>query len=87
MDRLNEISSNQIPVSGEYLLHNLLDAASESFHGFDDTEIRSALKHELGDKGGVAVMDYLGIKCGYFPYFLTFHLRVLFLFQVLRKGT
>ena len=38
MTRLYEISNHQIPVSGE----SLLDTDSESFHGFTDTEIRSA---------------------------------------------
>ena len=48
MTRLNEISSNQITVSGESLLPNLLDTDSESFHGFTDTEIWSALRSLRG---------------------------------------
>ena len=59
MARLNEISNNQIPVSGEYLLPNLLDSFvhsdsdSESFHGFTDREIRSA----VGSLRGRAVLE------------------------------
>ena len=54
MTRLNEISNHQIPVSGESLLPNLLDSFvhsdsdSESFHGFTDSEIRSALRSLRG---------------------------------------
>ena len=48
MTRLNEISSNQITVSGESLLPNLLDTDSESFQGFTDTEIRSPLRSLRG---------------------------------------
>ena len=44
MARWNEIRSNQIPVSGE----SLLDTDSESFHGFTDTEIQSALRSLRG---------------------------------------
>ena len=44
MARWNEIRSNQIPVSGE----SLLDTDSESFHGFTDTEIWSALRSLRG---------------------------------------
>ena len=59
MARLNEISNNQIPVSGESLLTNLLDSFvhsdsdSESFHGFTDREIRSA----VGSLRGRAVLE------------------------------
>ena len=54
MTRLYEISNHQIPVSGESLLTNLLDSFvhsdsdSESFHGFTDSEIRSALRSLRG---------------------------------------
>ena len=54
MDRLNEISNDQIPVSGESLLPNLLDSFNhsdselESFHGFTDSEIESALRSLRG---------------------------------------
>ena len=54
MARLNEISNNQIPVSGESLLPNLLDSFVhsdsdlESFHGFTDSEIWSALRSLRG---------------------------------------
>ena len=48
MTRLNEISSNQITVSGESLLPNLLDTDSGSFHGFTDTKIWSAVRSLRG---------------------------------------